>query len=179
MVENGIRDFSRAKQKAGDRLNIPDGPFWPSNSEIENAILQRRKLFTETENKTLLHEGLEIAVELMNQLREFTPKLAGALLTGYATARTPVEIYLRADHADEVLAVLTELDIPAEAFEKRLRIGKSLRFVPGFRFVTDILPVEIIVLPHGSRSQPPLSPVDGKPMRFLNLNDVEAMVKTL
>jgi hypothetical protein len=49
---------------------------------------------------------------------------------------------------------------------------------PGVSFEIDDQPIEATVFPMDGIRQAPVSPVDGKPMRRANVNELEALLKS-
>lgn len=166
MSEQGVRDFHSAKQKACVRLGIPWNQAWlPSNREIEHALKLRQKLFRGEYTARRIAGMLELALDLMQRLKGFRPKLAGALLRGQLTDRTPVELHLFTDEVESVARRLVEQSIPYDCFDKRFRMrAKDYILVPGFRFLADDIPVELIAFEFDDERQAPLCPVAGRPM---------------
>ncbi len=173
----GTRDFALAKRKAAQRLGIDGLSIAPSNADIEVRIRARRQLFNGEENAALVKEGMETALELMQLLEDFKPKFGGALLEGYATVRTPVEIYVRATSSEELLDFLESVDVHTGLFDKRMRFTTKMEFVPALRCYTDVLPVHIIPLPDKSWSRPPLSAVNGKPIEWVSAKTLIEMIE--
>lgn len=166
MLEHGLRDFQTAKQKACIRLAVPCNQAWlPSNKEIEQALKLRQKLFQGERTARRSVSMLELALDLMQRLARFRPKLAGALLRGQMTDRTPVEIHLFTDEVESVARALAEQSIPYDCFDKRFRMrAKDYVQVPGFRFFADDMPVELFTFHLNGERQAPLCPVAGRPM---------------
>ncbi len=178
MLEHGLRDFQRAKEKACARFGIPMNQAWmPSNHEIEQALLIRQKLFHCDSAGKRVVVMLRLALELMQLLEQFRPRLAGALPRGHLTDRTPVELHLFSDEVESVSLQLDEHAIPYEYFDKRFRkrAGEYV-YVPGFRFFADEVPVELLVFYCKGERQAPLCPVTGRPMARANMNKVRELL---
>lgn len=166
MAEQGLRDFHSAKEKACTRLGIPWNQAWlPSNHEIEQALILRQKLFHGDRLGQRVVAMLELALDLMRLLDHFRPRLSGALLRGHLTERTPVELHLFVDDAESIVWHLSEQAIPYDVFDKRFRMRATRHVsVPGFRFLADDTPVELLVFDLNGERQAPLCPVTGRPM---------------
>jgi len=178
MAEQGVRDYHSAKQKACERLGIAWNQAWlPGNQEISEALAMRLQLFTGRAIGRQMERMLGLAVDLMELLSDFEPRLVGALLRGEITARTPVEIHLFSDNIESVAWQLDTRNIPYDIFEKRLRTGSD-RYVnvPGLRFIADEMPVELLAFTYKDQRQAPLSPVDGRPMQRAGLARVKDLL---
>jgi len=166
MADQGLRDFHSAKEKACARLGIPWNQAWlPSNKEIEQALKLRLKLFHGEQVQLRATAMLELALELMELLDRFRPRLAGALVRGNLSQRTPVELHLFADEPESIAWYLNEQSIPYDCFDKRFRMRAShYAQIPGFRFFADDTPVELLAFHAKGERQAPLCPVAGRPM---------------
>lgn len=166
MAEGGIRDYRQAKRKAADRLGIHDDASLPRNREIEDALREYQRLFLGQRQPRDLRLRREAALEAMEFLQRFEPRLVGPVLDGTADARTPVSVQLFSDDADAVARFLEEAGIPAESRSRRLRLDRVREAeVPLWLFAAQDLHFELTVLPSVALRQAPLSNVDEKPMK--------------
>ena len=166
MAEGGIRDYRQAKRKAADRLGIHDDASLPRNREIEDALREYQRLFLGERQPQDLRLRREAALQAMEFLARFEPRLVGPVLEGTADARTPVSVQLFSDDADAVARFLEEAGIPAEARSRRLRLDRVREAeVPLWLFAAQDLHFELTVLPSVALRQAPLSNVDEKPMK--------------
>jgi hypothetical protein len=179
MAEHGIRDFLIAKRKAAERLGVVDGAaLLPKNSEIESALAEYQRLFGGQSYLTELHAQRRAALSAMRYLREFEPRLVGAVLSGTATRHSEVQLHLFADRAEAVTLKLLDQGIRHEVTEKRVRFNaEQVRAFPGVRFEMDEQSIEATVFPTDGIRQAPVSPVDGRPMRRASAFEVEALLE--
>ena len=179
MAEHGIRDFLIAKRKAAERLGVVDGAaLLPKNSEIESALAEYQRLFGGQSYLTALHAQRRAALSAMRYLREFEPRLVGAVLSGTATRHSEVQLHLFADRAEAVTLKLLDQGIRHEVTEKRVRFNaEQVRAFPGVRFEMDEQSIEATVFPTDGIRQAPVSPVDGRPMRRASAFEVEALLQ--
>jgi hypothetical protein len=178
MSESGIRDFAAAKRKAALQHGVENSRNLPSNEEIETALFEYQRLFhRDTQSETLCRLR-ETALKAMTMLEEFQPCLVGPILNGSADENTPVYLHLFADTAEQVLLFLMERHIPYEQGERNVNLGngRTLHY-PKFCFVAGDTPIELTVFPLDGPRQPPLSPVDGKPMKRANRKQLEALLE--
>lgn len=166
MAEGGIRDYQQAKRKAADRLGIHDDACLPRNREVEEALREYQRLFLGRRQPHDLRLRREAALQAMEFLARFKPRLVGPVLEGTADASTPVSMHLFSDDADAVARFLDEAGIPAEARSRRLRLDRTRDAeCPLWLFVAQDLDFELTVLPSLALRQAPLSNVDEKPMQ--------------
>lgn len=122
MAEDGISDFSYAKNKAGRQIGALDNSVLPSNAEIEEELKRYNALFLSEEQPENLRALRKNALYTMQLLEKFNPHLTGAVLDGSAGLGTETHIHLFADSLKEVEMFLLNLDIPFETNEKSYRI---------------------------------------------------------
>jgi hypothetical protein len=177
MVEHGVDDFLFAKRKAAERLGVGEHAVLPKNSEIEAAIVEYQQLFLADEHTEVLAEQRRVAIEAMELLDEFEPRLVGPVLTGTATPHQEISLHVFSDSPEAVSFALLDAGIPYKVIERRVRMNAD-RVVqcPAVQFVTGDLEIEATVFPRDGIRQSPLSPTDGKPMKRANRTEVEMLV---
>jgi hypothetical protein len=179
MAEHGISDFLFAKRKAAERLGVTDNAVLPKNIEIEEALAEYQRLFGGDSHVESLYAQRQVALEAMKRLKEFEPRLVGPVLSGTATEHSQVQIHLFADRPESVTIKLMDQGIPHEVTERRVKMNaERILAYPGVSFEIDDQPIEATVFPMDGIRQAPVSPVDGKPMRRANVNELEALLKS-
>ncbi len=177
MAESGIRDFAMAKRKAAQRHGVEQSRNLPSNEEIEAALFEYQRLFRSDTQAGLLRQLRETALKAMIMLEQFQPCLVGPVLNGSADENTPVYLHLFADTPEQVLLFLMERHIPYEQGERTVHLANGRTgYYPKFSFVAGETAIELTVFPLDGPRQPPLSPVDGKPMKRASRKQLEALM---
>ena len=177
MSEHGIRDFHHAKLKAAERLGILDAQALPRNLEIEQALREHQRLFLADSQPQLLRQRREAAIEAMQFLVAFEPRLVGAVLEGTADAHSAVCLHVFSDDPDAVGLYLRENGVPIETQTRRLRYGRDEQpEYPVLLFAADELPFDLTVLPRDALRQAPLDRADDRPMRRAPLAQVEILL---
>ncbi|MHB8563732.1 MAG: hypothetical protein ACYDDA_07235 [Acidiferrobacteraceae bacterium] len=176
MADEGVRDFQLAKRKAAQRLNLPETRNWPGNIEIERAFEAHLTLFHADLSKTRARLR-QAAVEAMQFLADFDPRLVGAVLSGWVTKFSVVQLHTVANTPEDFDLFLAQHSIPNEQTEKRLRFGGDhTEAVPAFEFVAGDVPIEVLVFNPTLRRAAPLSPIDGRPMARATLKELEGLL---
>ncbi|MBM4232608.1 MAG: hypothetical protein FJ160_00335 [Gammaproteobacteria bacterium] len=177
MVEHGIRDFFLAKRKAAERFGMVDGAVLPRNTEIEEALQEYQRLFGGEAYLESLQAQREVALNVMQRLKDFQPRLVGPVLHGTATAHDDVTLHVFADRTESVSFHLLDQRVPFELGERRTRVNAE-RVVqqPSLYMEVDGQPVEIVIFPIDGIRQAPVSPVDGRPMRRADTAEVSALL---
>ena len=166
MVEEGVRDFATAKQKAALHHGVHDNKNLPGNDEIQQALEEFQRLFRSHAQPQHLQELRQTALQAMKLLAAFRPCLVGPALDGSADEHTPVYLHLFASTAEEVLIFLMEQHIPFEQAERRVQYGNGrTEHLPKFSFLAGDTEIQLTVFPENARKQAPLSPIDGRPQQ--------------
>jgi len=177
MADEGVTDFLVAKRKAAARLNIANKALLPSNVEIEQALLEYQRLFKASAQPGALRTLRQIALEAMQFLASFRPRLVGSVLAGTADAHSDVNLHLFADTPEDVVLFLMEHDIPFSNSERRLRLSNGdYAWFPVFGFDAGDVSMDLTVFTREGEREAPRSPVDGKPMQRAGLAQVQALL---
>lgn len=177
MAEEGVSDFHIAKRKAAERVGAPETKHLPGNEEVQLALQEYLRLFHADRLSQNVARWRQLALDAMQFLAKFEPRLVGAVLSGSVTPATAIELHITADSAEEIGLWLEDQGIPYEQGDRRLRFGGDRHAsFPAYRFMADGVPVELCVMTHSEARELPLSPVDGKPMKRANRREVENIV---
>lgn len=178
MVQQGVRDFLLAKRKAAERLGVADAAALPRNAEVEAALMEYQRLFNADGHGESLTAQRRAATQAMGLLHEFAPRLVGAVLSGTATAHAAVQLHVFADRPEDVVLKLLDRGIAYDAAEWRHRMDAGqVRSYPGLRFEFGDQEFEATIFPRDGIRQAPVSPVDGRPMRRADTEEVKALLE--
>ena len=177
IVEEGIQNFGAARRKAALRLAISDRTILPDNVAIEQAMLDRQRLFHADRQAIYLRGLRETALDAMRFLARFRPRLVGSVLSGAAGPHASIQLHLFADSPEEITLFLLEYHIPFETDEQRLNIAGGVRVcLPVFRLTAGEARIDLTVFAALAEREAPLSPVNGRPMRRAGLAEVQALL---
>lgn len=180
MVMEGVRDFHVAKQRAGARLGLQAERNLPNNLEIDAAVRAYLNLFYANRHAADLALRFAGAGRALRDFEPFAPRAVGAMLRGWVLPTTPVELHLFADTVEEVQWYLQDAGIPFVLDSKRLRFGADrYNQVPVYRYTRDDLGYDLAVFSGRGMRETPLCPVDGRPMRRVNLRELSAVADAL
>ncbi len=148
-VSENVKDLHNAKLKAAKHLNITDTCNLPSNSELEAAIKEYRRLFSSASQNRGLQHLQQQALNAMTFFSQFKPRIVGALQKGTASDSSTIYLHLFTDIAEEVDWFLLENNIPHDAFNKTYYLNKLKRptSIPAYRFIANENPLELSVFP--------------------------------
>lgn len=180
MAEESIRDYQLAKKKASARLGFKGAEALPTNQEIEAALNLRLQLFSADKSQTRMREAFEVAIEAMEFLAAFNPRLSGSLVRGHITDNMPIELHLFAPTTEDVTTTLIEEDIPFELFDRRIRYGGNrYEQMTGVKLQADGIAIEALIFATQALREAPLSPVDGQSMQRLDLKATRTKLQLL
>ena len=97
MVEEGVRDYQLAKRKAIQRLNLPWDKNLPGNDEVEAALADYLRLFHGARLDADVRRLRRLALDAMQFLERFDPRLVGAVVSGTVTADAPIQLHVTVD----------------------------------------------------------------------------------
>jgi hypothetical protein len=179
MFEHGVDDYGFAKRKAAERLGAGEYAVLPKNSEIDAALAEYQRLFAHDTHAETLAEQRRAALDAMQLLEEFEPRLVGPVLTGTATPHQEISLHVFSDSAEAVSIKLLDDHIQYRIAEHRVKMNSDrvLQY-PAIQFTVFDFPVDATVFPRDGIRQAPLSPTDGKPMRRAALSEVRALLET-
>ena len=139
MIAEDGADYGAAKRRAARRI-LGDvrvrGDILPDNAQIEDEVRVYNDLFfSETQPARLLHLRT-LAVQLMEELAEFSPYLTGAVLNGTAGDQSDIHLQLFVENAKDVAVFLMNRNIQFEVsesvhFHKRGEPVETLSFLRG------------------------------------------------
>lgn len=178
MLEQGIRDYGVAKRKAAQRLGVGDDGRLPRNTEIKDALVEYRRLFHGERHTTHLRTLRQTAREALVFFEPFSPRLVGPVLDGSADDHSAVAIHVFADAPEELALFLEERSIPFDMEQRRLRYARSEESeYLVCRFAAGEVNIDVTVFPLAGMRRAPLSPVDGRPMRRVDLSGLDALLE--
>jgi len=177
MFEHGVDDYGFAKRKAAERLGASEFAVLPKNAEIDAALAEYQRLFAADTHADTLAEQRRVALDAMEMLEEFEPRLVGPVLTGTATPHQEIWLHLFSDSPEAVSLRLLEDRIQYRVGEQRVRMNaERVLQLPVVQFSVYDIPVEATVFPRDGIRQSPLSPSDGRPMRRAGVGEVRGLV---
>ena len=178
MAVEGQRSYLAAKHKAAERLGASTRGGLPSNSQIEQALKEWQFLYGGDEHRQHLRLLREAALEAMEFLTPFRPRLVGPVLEGTADEFSRVCLHVYDEDPDSVVRFLMEHGIPFEQERRRIRWHDG-----GWREL-DVLvveageqTVEMSLMIGRDALQAPPSPIDGQPLRRASLNEVRTLLE--
>ncbi len=177
MHEQNVRDYQQAKQKARDKLGLPDRSPMPRNDEIQSALVDYLKLFKPDTQHLLIKRLRQSAMQSMRFLSKFEPRLVGSVLHGTADEYAPVQIHVFAEPPELILQYLLDHNISYKLASKRIQYCDGrVQSITMCDCVADGVATELMLFKEKDLREAPKSPIDGKPMQRMNLRELEALL---
>lgn len=176
MAEEGVIDHQSAKTKAVERLGLPAKSKLPDNREIEHALIEHLELFDRKALVERRRQWRASALEAMQLLADFNPKLIGPVLSGTITRYSAVQL-LVSTSPETISIFLDDREIPYEQDQRRARLStQDYIYLPTFHFLVDDVRFELICCESDSLSRTLLCPITGKPYRRAGINELTQLV---
>lgn len=171
MYEEGVSQYLDAKQLAAKRL-LSQGqgkrPRYrpqelPSNGEIADELRLLAQFHEGDRNRQQLFEMRLVALDLMEVLAEFRPRLIGSVSTGRVRRSSDIDLQLFCDRIEAVEAQLYGLDWPFDT--KQVCVQHSGRMTE-YRhiYLHREYPVELSIYPLNEIRVRRRSSTDGRPI---------------
>jgi len=177
IVNHGVRDYRVAKQKAAERLGMNGRGSLPGNAEVEAAIAEHLQIFGGEAHDNLLRLMRTAAISAMEMLADFSPRLVGPVLAGTADENSAVNLHAFADSPEMIAMEIGDRGIQFKAYERRLKTRRGqIEMYAGFEFSHCNETIQATVFPIDGIRQAPMSPIDGKPMKRVDLDGVQGLL---
>ncbi len=171
MYGEEVKQYFTAKRLAAKRLLGQQGARGlryrptdlPSNGEIKAALLELVEDIEGDDRTRRLFAMRVVALEAMEALPRFLPRLIGSVATGHVRCGSDVDLHVFAEDHREVTAHVRGLGWVHEVQHVSIvKHGKPQEFV--HVLVPDVFPIELTVYAPRELGHRPRSSTDGKPI---------------
>lgn len=177
VVEGGCRSFAVARHKAAARMGIDNLRNLPDNVEIHSALIEYQRIFEGDRLCQRIEAMRREALAAMVVFEHYTPRLVGPVLYGSACDHSPVTLHLYTDESESVTRLLCARKIDYRLTETTLNVSSKHRDVfPTYQVVNRDLDFELVVLGLAYLVHPPLSSLNGRPMKSANAADLSMLI---
>lgn len=178
IATEGQRSYLAAKQKAAERLGAASRGGLPTNAEIERALKEWQHLYGGPEHAERLRAMRLAALEAMDFLEPFQPRLVGPVLEGTADEYSRVCLHLFSEDPDAAVHFLMERGIDFEQERRRIRWHDGdYREVDVLVVEAGEQTVEMTLMVGRDAIHPPPSPIDGNAVRRIGPADLRALIE--
>ncbi len=156
------KEYFQAKREAARRQSTT---VLPTNSEIHQQLLILADRLEGQGRVQRLESMRRVALELMEILQEFTPRLIGSVWTGHIRQGSDVDLNIYADEPEGLEDALESALIPFEMERVQSRkAGQEREFLHYHVHHASGIPVEITVYPSSEVHHHPTCSITGGPM---------------
>jgi hypothetical protein len=177
IATEGQNNYHAAKKKAAERIGVSERLALPSNIEVKDALRRYQRLYGGNAHADNLELLRRTAVQAMQLLEKFTPRLVGTVLDGTANENSRISLHVFSDSSENLILYFLEKKIPFSQEQRQIRWHDGThRTMPLVVFDLGGLTVELTVFAPVHLRQAPPSPIDGKPQRRATLTDTECLL---
>ncbi|WP_198262766.1 hypothetical protein [sulfur-oxidizing endosymbiont of Gigantopelta aegis] len=180
MTEEGFDSLPKAKRKAAKKLGLENPKDWPDDSLILSELSLQRSLF-QSNHHQVLYDLRETALKAMQLFATFKPRLMGALVSGYASEQTSIDILLTANTAEEIALELMQQQIPYQIQEHSLHYERSSTakknpiMIPVYQFYAAQQQIKLMVLEEQHHKKSPFDPATGQAFAKLSIEQLKRL----
>ena len=175
MVEENVSQYLDAKKLAAKRLFGKPLKNLPSNKEVADAVYAMNHLLDSESLDAQLFEMRQVAVNVMQALQDFSPRLIGSVSTGRIRESSDIDIHVFVDQIEYLLIFLDHLDWHYERTMVTIQQNGKLNDYHHVHIWMDY-DIELSVYPTLEIRKCTLSSIDGKPIQRLSLWRVQALI---
>ena len=177
MYEEGVDQFLDAKQKAARRITGKAGGVLPSNGQISDELYQLAMFRQGDKHQQKLFEMRLLALDVMEHLADFSPRLIGSVSTGRIRDGSDVDLHVFVDHIEVLFNHLSMLEWPYECREVWINAGGKPNCY-NHVYLSFEYPVELSVYDTREIRVRGRSSTDGKPIDRMSASRVRDLLMT-
>ncbi len=171
MYEEGVDQYFNAKHLAAKRLFGRSGAKkmryrpqdLPSNGEIQAALKELIQLTEDEYSQQRLFAMRVIALETMNALEPFKPRLIGSVSTGHVRNGSDIDLHVFSDNIEDIEAYVHYLGWHFETRQVTIQVAGKYRDYSHI-YHERVFPIELSVYPNNEIRVTHRSSTDGKPI---------------
>lgn len=171
-------EYYRAKMKAARQL----GKNWvkpvdlPSNAEIRDEVQTLARIYEGQNRDDNLRAMRLEALQLMEKLKRFRPRLIGSVMTGHVRLGSDIDLHLFSDSVEPITRVLDEEGLVYDVERKRVRkhgVERTFTHV----HVQDRFPFELTVYPSNKAHYVFKSSITGKAIERASISELKQFLE--
>jgi hypothetical protein len=177
LATEGQQNYHAAKKKAAERIGVSERLALPSNLEVKDALSIYQALYGGAAHRDNIDNLRHIALQAMQLLEVFQPRLVGSVLDGTANAHSRIALHVFADSVESVVFHFLERNLPFGQEQRQIRwFNGEHRIVPIVVFELEEAEIELTVFDLLHLRQSPPSPIDGRPQHRADFAEVEYLL---
>lgn len=173
----GQHNYHAAKKKAAERIGVSERLALPSNIEVKEALHRYQGLYGGLAHAENLEFLRQTAIQAMQMLDPFNPRLVGSVLDGTASKHSRIALHIFAESTESVILFFLEHGQAFSEEQRQIRWHDGThRTVPLIVFELAGASVELTIFEPVHQRQAPPSPIDGKPQKRATLTETECLL---
>lgn len=177
IATEGLYNYHAAKRKAAMRIGVSERLALPGNLEVKEALESYLALYGGEQHRDNLGRMRRAAVEAMQFLEPFEPRLVGAVFDGTASRHARISLHVFCEAPDSIVHFMMDRSMPFRQEQRQIRWHDgSHRIMPLVVVEREPFTLEMMVFDRLQMRQAPPSPIDGKPQKRATLKEVESLI---
>lgn len=177
-VEEALTDYGAAKRRAAERLGLSSRGGLPDNARVEAEVIAYQRLFGGAAYAARLQQLRRTAVQAMQLLAAFAPRLTGAVVSGAISSAHRVQLHAFPDKAELVDVFLVDRGFKITESERDYRYGNGrVESIPVVGFMADAVGVDVALFAPGDERQSPIAPASGRAAPRLTFAEAQALAQ--
>jgi len=172
MYFDGVKEYLTAKRMASKRLGID---VFPSNTEIRDAVDRLAELYEPNRGENL-NQMRQVALEMMEILEEFHPRLIGSVLEGVIKSTSDIDLHVFTDEYEQVMQVLGEHGLEYDFDMVTTRKNNEICDFPHIYVYKDGHTIELSIYGPSEMRVRQRSSITGKPMEYATITKLRKMM---
>lgn len=170
-----FKEYYQAKREAARRQGTK---VLPTNQEIHRQLLLIADATEGEERTARLHSMRLAALEVMEHLQAFRPRLIGSVWTGHIRAGSDIDLHLYSDDLAAVEHQLQKAHLPYQVYRVQSKRGQTvMEFVHVKHLHRRGYEVEMTVYPEEEYRFHPTCSITGGPMARAGISELRRVVK--
>jgi tRNA nucleotidyltransferase (CCA-adding enzyme) len=173
MYFEGVKEYLRAKRKAARQLEVT---VYPDNAEIRAEVDRLADQHEGPARQDRLQTLRAGALEMMEALAEFDPRLVGSVLTGHIKSTSDIDLHVFAEVHEHVGDRLVDAGYDVEWEVVKTKKGGEFMDFPHYYVDLPVAKVEISVYPPGDLRRPQKSSITHRTMERATIGKVRRLL---
>ena len=176
MYHEGVKQYFDAKKIAAKRICKNKNQYFPSNGEILNTVYQLSLQDQDFDRESVLFRMRLKALEMMQLLECFSPRLIGSVSTGKIKRTSDIDLHVFCDDVELLTTFLIDDKIPFEQSEV-LIMKNHKPYLYQHIYVMNEFNIELSVYPVNELRVTSRSSTDGKPIVRMSKVKLEKIIE--
>jgi hypothetical protein len=176
MYFEGVSQYFDAKRIVAKRICKKRNQYFPNNGEISDEVFRLSQADKQFNRASILFRMRLKALEIMQILDSFSPRLIGSVSTGRIKRTSDIDLHVFCDDIELLTTFLTDNHIVFEQKEVMVMKGNRPRLYQHL-YLFNEFDIELSVYPRSELRVVSRSSTDGNPIVRMTKQKLERMVE--